>query len=363
MTNNSKKITLLLIEDDPSDLFLIKKQFSLITNLYSIKTAESLEEAVKIVKENDLDIILTDLNLPDAKETEVVLKIKALKPELPVIILTGLEDDLIISKLSDLGVHGFLTKDEISPGLIKRVIHYAIDRKQQELALQHLSKIKSDFVSMVSHEIRSPLTYIKEGIMCVLDGSAGALNDQQKNMLSISQNGIDRLRILLDDLLDVTKIEAGQMELNFEVVELEELIAELAKAYESPFAKKGIKLVVNSERVQLNCDRLRIIQIFTNLLGNALKFTETGEVTINVSDQKDRIECSVADTGPGIAPDDLPHLFESFKQFGKKSMQTGVKGSGLGLAIAKELIELHHGTLNVQSELGEGTAFNFSFPK
>ncbi len=230
-----------------------------------------------------------------------------------------------------------------------------------------LEQLKDEFVSTVSHELRTPLTVIREGVSQVLDGILGETTEDQKNFLSISLQAIDRLGRIINDLLDISKIEADKLELKLDFINIGQILKDIT-ADLSPFqmrAKdKGLVLKANLplQRVELYADKDKLTQVFTNLIGNAMKFTEKGSVEISVIDQADEIECHVTDTGRGIAQDDIPNVFGKFQQFGRAN-GPGEKGTGLGLAISKGLVEMHHGQIWLKSELGKGTTFIFTIPK
>jgi len=238
--------------------------------------------------------------------------------------------------------------------------------KQKNIELEKLDQLKSDFVSIVSHELRTPLSITKEGINLVLDGVTGSINPKQNKILTTSKNNIDRLARIINSLLDISKIESGRIELNKKNVNLEVLIKNVVSAFESQAKEKGLELKVDLPQDQepnLFIDEDRIIQVFTNLIGNAIKFTEKGSVSISLVQKKNELEFIISDTGIGIAADDLPNVFSKFLQFGRSAGGSGEKGTGLGLSIARSLIELHRGQIRVESELAKGTKFIFSLPK
>jgi PAS domain S-box-containing protein len=235
----------------------------------------------------------------------------------------------------------------------------------KNIELKKLDQLKSDFVSIVSHELRTPLAITKEGISLILDGVIGNINSKQSKILTTSKNNIDRLARIINSLLDISKIESGRVELKKTKVNLLALIRNVISLFALKAKEKGLELKVElpkDEEVNLYVDEDRIIQVFTNLIGNALKFTEKGSVTISLTEKQDEIECMVSDTGSGIAPEDRPHVFNKFMQFGRVS-GAGEKGTGLGLSIAKGLIELHRGRIWIESKFNLGSKFIFTLPK
>jgi PAS domain S-box-containing protein len=227
-----------------------------------------------------------------------------------------------------------------------------------------LEKIRQEFAEVVSHEFRTPLTPIREGVSQILDGLLGSIAPAQKDALTIVLQEIDRLRRIIDDMLDTLKLEAGKAPMRKESVDMARLVNGIVQTFTSRVQAKGLKLKVSFSQDTLPAfaDRDRMIQVFTNLVSNALKFTKKGAIEIAVMDMKDHIECSVTDTGRGITKADAAKLFSKFQQVGKK-LSGEEAGTGLGLVICKDIIELHKGEIWVESKLNEGTTFRFTLPK
>ncbi len=230
--------------------------------------------------------------------------------------------------------------------------------------LQKQDQLKSDFVSTVSHELRTPLTVTREAISQVLDGVHGEINNEQKQFLFMSIEGIDRLARLIGDLLDISKIEAHKIELKREMIDIVSLAKGITPSFAPALQSKGLETKYNfsKDKIELYADKDRIFQVFVNLMSNALKFTPAGHIEISVVDKDNAVECAIADTGIGISDEDLPKVFSKFEQFGREFESAG-KGTGLGLAISKGIIELHRGQIWVESKSGRGTRITFTLPK
>ncbi len=237
--------------------------------------------------------------------------------------------------------------------------------KQKNIALEKLDQLKSDFVSMVSHELRTPLSITKEGISLVLDEVTGSVNPRQSKILTASRNNIDRLARIINSLLDISKIESGKTELKKKAVDMGGLIRNIVLSFENLAKEKHLEIradLPKGQSLNLYVDEDRVMQVFTNLIGNSLKFTEKGHINISLVQREDEMEFTVSDTGIGIAAEDLPKIFTKFLQFGR-TPGAGEKGTGLGLSIAKGLVELHGGRIWVESEVGKGSKFIFTLPK
>jgi two-component system sensor histidine kinase GlrK len=238
----------------------------------------------------------------------------------------------------------------------------AIDRMSEKL--HELDRLKADFFASMSHELRTPLTSIKEGTGLLLDGVGGETSEKQRKLLSILAEESNRLISVVNSLLDLSKLEAGMMGYDFEVTGIDSLIKRAVAEITPLLEAKQIRLesAVDPSLPQVRLDPERILQVLRNLLGNAVKFTARGgQVRIATKAVNGKLEVSVKDSGPGIAPDNLVSIFEKFNQGSRLGPHTR-QGTGLGLAIAKSIITAHGGKIWAESELGHGSTFIFVLP-
>jgi two-component system phosphate regulon sensor histidine kinase PhoR len=233
---------------------------------------------------------------------------------------------------------------------------------------RELEQLKSEFVSKVSHELRTPIVAMQHALSIIADEVAGPLTEEQKKFSALLQRNLQRLNGLINDLLDLSKLEAKKMELRLEPAALQAIVQSVCDTLEAWAQSKGIALHrrVPDGLPLVNCDPARITQVLTNLIGNAVKFTpKQGRVTIEARllPESQGVELSVADTGVGIAKEDLPKLFSKFQQVGERTA-SDISGTGLGLAISKEIVELHRGRIWVESDAAArpGTKFLFTLP-
>lgn len=231
---------------------------------------------------------------------------------------------------------------------------------------RELDQLKNEFLSKVSHELRTPIVAMQHAIAILTDQVAGPLSEDQHKFLGIAQRNLGRLNLLINDLLDLSKLEASKMELN----RRPSSIREIADAVlDSVSAWAETKALTVQARIadglpEVSCDAARITQVLTNLVGNAIKFTpKQGRVTIEakLTPSRDDVEISVSDSGVGIAAEDLPKLFSKFQQVGERA-GSDMSGTGLGLAIAKEIIDLHQGRIWAESDRQQGARFAFTLP-
>jgi len=235
--------------------------------------------------------------------------------------------------------------------------------KEAEDKLNEAMEMKNNFVSMVSHEIRSPLAAIKGNIDVVADGLAGPLTEQQKYWIDSARNYIARLTRVADDILVVQKFDSGKMVFEMKEDDLKAVISDVAAMMRNVASQKGLELATDVERgiPALIFDRDRVIQVLVNLINNAVKFTDKGHIRVSAGRDKDFVRVSVSDTGCGIPAGEMPRVFEKFGQLSNaRARKAG--GTGLGLAIAREIVLRHGGDIWVESEPGRGTTFSFKLP-
>ena len=252
---------------------------------------------------------------------------------------------------------------------LNRTLEQRVQQRTRELQtanekLQELDRLKSAFVSIVSHELRTPMTSIKGYVENMLDGLTGALTEKQSHSLGRVKHNIDRLTRMINELLDLSRIEAGRMELHLVPVSLLDVAADVVESFQTAAREKSITLqaVPQQSVPRVNGDADKLNRILTNLIQNAIKFTpQGGEIRVEAQARDDAyVEMFVVDSGCGIPPHELDKVFDKF--YWSESVPVEARGAGLGLAIAKNLVELHGGKIRVDSTLGEGSRFSFTIP-
>lgn len=226
--------------------------------------------------------------------------------------------------------------------------------------LREIDQIKSEFIATASHELRTPLTSVQMGVHLLLEGSLGELNDGQNEVLQACRQDCERLDKLMRDLLDLSKIEAGESQPQIALVRARDLIAAVAEELRPQVETKGLELQVelSLDREYVKVDRTQIERVITNFVSNALRHTKHGQIKISAEQRDSHIAVSVCDTGSGIPTAYLPHIFDKFVQV--PDAPTGA--AGLGLTISKSIVEAHGGQISVQSQSGRGTTFTFTLP-
>lgn len=227
--------------------------------------------------------------------------------------------------------------------------------------LREIDRIKSEFIATASHELRTPLTSVQMGVHLLLEGAVGELTDKQQEVLAACRQDCERLENLMRDLLDLSKIEAGESKPQLSPVNARNLIGSAAEALRPQVEAKELqfKIEIPPDIPSMLADRTQIERVIVNLVGNAMRYTRRGgEIQIGAARREHAVAVSVCDTGSGIPSEYLPHIFDKFVQV--PDAPTG--GAGLGLAISKSIVEAHGGQISVQSELGRGSTFTFTLP-
>ncbi|MGH7845764.1 MAG: sensor histidine kinase [Candidatus Binatia bacterium] len=276
-------------------------------------------------------------------------------------VKTGDEIEVLAEEFNKMTAH----LREAYSGLEQKVAERTQELSIANKRLKELDRLKSDFVSNVSHELRTPLTAIKGSVDLLLRKVPGSLNEKQTQYLTWVSANTQNLATLIDDLLDLSKIEAGKIELKATRVSLGGLIHEVVETLRPVAMEKSVVLEVESSEssILVWADRDKVTQILMNVIGNAIKFTpSSGKVTVSTANDGFKwVQVSVNDTGPGFPPEETQKIFEKFYQVAANGKQKP-KGTGLGLAITKALVELHGGRIWVESEVKRGSRFSFTLP-
>lgn len=363
---------------------------------FAVVQAHSLGEAFnQLLVCGECAAVLLSLSLPDSQGVETLKRFRARHAELPIIALTEYADYKLGVEAVQLGAQDFLIKSEVDARMLERSIRHAIERQMIEVQLRALNlqleqrvaertvelrefvsrlerevlerkrieSLKDAFVDTVSHELRTPVAIVREGIGLVCDGVLGEVNDRQRHYLELSRRNLDRLSRTINNLLDISRIEAGKMTLSCRETELVPLLMEVHSTFQPRAERCGIDLRIDVPQAPVTAwvDQDAVVQMLTNLVGNALKFTSEGYVALELAQVGDTVRLSVSDSGCGIALEDRERLFDKFER-GSSLVGREERGSGLGLAITRSLVQLHGGEIHVDSTPGCGTRFEIVLP-
>lgn len=355
------------------------------------KTFEVTRACVRLLSKSEHPIVISDLKKTDyvkhkkfidimrGWKMEVVVPLSIRKRLVGLLLLSEKESrdpyndtDLrvldIISVQTALAINNSLSYERIKHfniELEKEVEEATQELREANKKLKKLDAAKSEFVSIASHQLRTPLTVIKGYISMMLEGSFGRVPKKQKESLERVAESNERLIQLVENLLNISRIESGRLRFNFELVKMEDMVVSVVEELSSQAKKKGIKMVydIPSKSLQaIMLDREKIRQVVMNLVDNAIKYTNEGEVKVQLQKIDDEIQFSVSDNGMGISDDDLPNLFTKFTR-GTDTPLIHTEGTGLGLYVARQMIEAHQGRIWAKSRgVGEGSAFCFTLP-
>ena len=238
-----------------------------------------------------------------------------------------------------------------------------VELEQANIRLQEIDRLKSVFLASMSHELRTPLNSIIGFTGVILRGMSGEVNERQREQLTVVKKSANHLLSLINDILDISKIEAGKVELSLEEFNLDDVVREVAELLSPAAGEKGLELLMEAlEGITLYSDRRRVKQVLVNLGSNAVKFTNQGSVKIAARiPGDDNLEIHVIDTGIGIKQEDMDKLFQPFQQI-DTSLTKKHEGTGLGLHLTKRLLDLLGGDIWAESEYGRGSEFTFTLP-
>lgn len=467
-----KVINVLLIEDDDVFVFFLKKMLSRHGGgLFQLERVDNLQAGIEWLSKYNADVILLDLHLPDSSGLDTLNSLYKQNSEIPILVLTSLDDEIMGIKALNLGAQDYLVKGNTTGDLLVRSIRYAIERqamliklkrnaealessekrfrriteqniypiivvdqkkvirfinkagealfgcnpgeyigqifdydmnveaeteiqivrKNGQLAivsmnvvniewegdnvylvllrditkLKEVDQMKDNIISIVSHEIRSPITSILNALLLIYEGETEKLSENSRKWLDIAYRNSQRLLSLVNNMLDISKIESGKIEFNFQE---QDLIALVKQAIDDnlPYANQfnvKLKLECELEKAIVFVDGDRLIQVLTNLISNAVKFSPSGdEVLISISKYDNVFWVKVIDHGPGIPIDFRGQIFQKFSQAIQRNTQRK-SGSGLGLYISKMLLENMGGKIGFDTEIGRGTVFYFNLPQ
>lgn len=380
--------TILVVDDDATQ----RRELVALLSRQGFRTfeAEDASAALARMRADSPTGAILDVVLPGPDGVTLLAWLKAVDPDIAAVMLTGQGDLKTAVASMSKGADGFLVKP-VGETEVLAVLRRALERRRlvldnrvqqrdlerlveertQELRhaterLRELDQLKSEFVSRVSHELRSPLTVMQTNLAVMLERMVGPLTDEQVQLLRSCQSNIDRLSRMVDNVLDLARIESGRTELTPESVDAHQLVGSVVGYYQPIAREREIRLSAEVESASIEplwADADKLHQVLMNLVDNALKFTSKGgAVQVCVRSRNDGVEFAVRDDGIGIPPEDHERIFQRFVQ-GRPPISSRRRGAGLGLTIARTLVEQHGGRLELTSGEGRGTTFRFSIPR
>jgi two-component system sensor histidine kinase/response regulator len=335
---------------------------------YRTETAEDGDIGLDKVREIQPDLVLVDLKMPGLSGMEVLERISEIDPDIVSVVITAYATIESAVEAMKRHAYDFLTKP-FTPDQLRVVIKRGLERRRLAIESARLQQekevMKENFVTLVSHQLRSPLASVKQYFGVLREGFAGEVSSEQKEMIEKAGRYIDDLLQLINDWLSMSRIDAGNITKTFETVDLVPVFSNIIELLE-PLAQTGkvsLKLDLCDGPSVIEGDPESLKEAFTNLISNGISYNrEGGKVTVSMREEGEGLVVEIRDSGIGISRDNLHFIFDEF--FRAKSKEArDVRGSGLGLPIAKRIIEAHDGFIRVASELGKGSTFSVFLPK
>jgi signal transduction histidine kinase len=360
---------------------------------HNVAVAATGEEGWQQIQSGQFDLVLLDVRMPDINGMELLKRTVAFAPDLVCIIITGYATiELAVQAIKE-GAYDFIAKPfeantlllTVRQGLERRRLSLAarrlaqleaekeaLERRNAELErealerrmreLEQLDRVKSDFTRTVAHELRAPVAAIQSYLRLMLDGYISL--EEQKEYLARAEQRTSAQLELIADLLDLARLQNPDLSIKREPVNPVESLQEVCELMNSRAQEKKIVFIASipKETLTISADPKHIKQLWTNLVSNAIKYTpEGGAVSVTMEVQDGQVVTSVSDTGIGISPEELPHIFEEFYRT-KAAKTHSEMGTGLGLSLVKRIIETYHGHIDVQSTVGKGSTFTVTLP-
>jgi signal transduction histidine kinase len=392
---DEEHLKILLVEDNPGDVYLIKELLKTSGLRFVIERSSSLAEAIKMIDSQDFDAVLLDLGLPDSFGLETLRKLQPAKNNAAIVVLTGLDDEEIAISTVKEGAQDYLIKSNLTVDNIIRAIRYGIERMKlyRELAvakeelqklneeldhkvktrtreleiyaaeLKELNATKDKFFGIIAHDLKNPLSSLIGASELLINYVNQLDKDNILNISMLLHGSAQQGYALLENLLEWSMTQTGKLEFSPRKMIVNEIIKDTISIFKTQATNKNVDLQCKINGIlEAEIDKNLIGSVLRNLISNAIKFTpKDGKVFINAYKVQENIEISVKDTGIGIPEDIGNNIFRIDVKYTREGTEQE-KGTGLGLLLCKEFIEKHGGRIWVGSKLGEGSEFKFTIP-
>jgi len=402
-----QQLSILIVDDEEVDRMNIRRELKKIPSRSRVVEATNGTEALAALENNNFDCILLDYDLPDFNGLNLIEKINQIDINAPLVVITGQGNEEVAVKLMKAGATDYLIKSKISADNLQQIINNSIriykaeqkaeqahqrlietinllqksnhqleiknqelerQRKQiksQNIKLKELSGLKSQFLANMSHEMRTPMNAIMGFSQMLLRHYPDPITEQQEDIVKRIFTNSKNLLTMLNEVLDFSKIESGQLQLNLEKFNASDLTILTVEELRSLAVQKNLNLEVDVDlkNPQIVNDRACLRQVLVNLLSNAIKFTKSGEVRVKIEEiDENNLEIAVQDTGCGIEAENLEHIFDPFRQV-DQTLARKHCGTGLGLSIVQNMVNMMRGKITVESQLGQGSTFRVRLPR
>lgn len=366
------KHKILVVDDRPENIFSLESMLA--ADNCEILSASNGNEALRIAYNESLSLILLDVQMPgmDGFEVAGILKENNKTKDIPIIFVTAINKDMsFVMRGLEGGAVDYLYKPldidftRAKVAAFLRLYEAQAELNRKNIDLQKTNSEKNYYLGVAAHDLRGPLGHIKMFSEYLIDELEGKIEEDHKEYLSIINKSSTFLLRLVDNILDISKIEAGELKLNHQEIELTDFIREQISLAAPHAQRKSIKLnfTPHIDNINIECDPIHISQVISNIVTNAIKFSAQGTTVNIITNQHngEQVVINISDEGQGIPADEIPTIFNAFQKTSVKSTG-GEKSTGLGLAIVKKIVEAHGGSIWATSQVGKGSTFSFTLP-
>ncbi|HEX8438102.1 hybrid sensor histidine kinase/response regulator [Archangium sp.] len=367
--DEGRALRLLLVEDNPGDARLLQEELKEVPSVrFEVRHVTRLADAVQVVEEPGLDVVLLDLSLPDGHGLSNIERLLQASPALPVVVLTGTDDEQLAVKAVHAGAQDYLVKGQVTGPLLVRALRYAIERKRaeeglkREEAARQTAVFREQFLGILGHDLRNPLQAISGNAALLL--RYGGLSEPQRKAINRISISSDRMARMISDILDFTRTRlGGGYSLQRSWVNVHDVLRQIVEELEVAHPQRRFELSVSGTGWG-DWDADRIAQATSNLVGNAVQYSpQDSAVRVVARDEGDGVRVEVHNMGTPIPAERLPHIFDPFVRGGEGARSGSRTGLGLGLYITHEIVKAHGGSVQVRSTEAEGTCFWLKLPR
>jgi len=355
------KVKCLLVDDVEENLLALEALLA--GEDREIHKASSGTAALELLLVHDFALALLDIHMPtmDGFELAELMRGTERSRQVPIIFVTAASEPLPMFKGYEYGAVDVLLKP-IDPEILRQKANVFVQLHQQRQQLSAAVKAREDVLAIVSHDMRTPLSVVHTTASMLLNPKYTFTPQQIREQHERIKRNVELMNRMIGDLMDMANLRAGKLSIDPKPTVINEVLREAVNSHESPARDKGLTLSYDAgnDVMPADADRARLMQLFQNLLGNAVKFCKAGDrISVVSRTRANHANIEISDTGPGIAAEDLPHIFDPYYSASRKHQKTG---TGLGLYISKGIVDAHGGQIRCGSEPGVGTTFNITLP-
>lgn len=370
MENDNTTKRVLLIDDDEDDYFIIKRLFDKIPkSSFKLEWTADIDAAQQLIAADDHDIYLVDYRLGKNTGLELLAHFNLPERRQPFIILTGAGDRDIEAAAMKLGTADYLVKGKFDADLLSRVLNYSLSRKEMEAQrvreLIEINESKDEFISLASHQLRTPATAVKQYIGMIIQGFVGDISEQQRDFLDRAYNSNERQLDIINDILRIARLDLDRIKLDRKEFDIRGLLQEIDNDLRPEFIdkKQQLELTMPDTPLLITADYTYLSTAINNIVDNANKYSRP-KTSVSIIAKQTKTDCiiTITDHGVGIAKDEMGRLFKKFSRI-PNPLSIEANGTGLGLYWSYEIILLHGGSIDVQSEVELGTTFTVTIPR